>query len=187
MILSLLVLAYRMGFSSDEDYSTSHWCVPRGHWPLEHPRGQIPVDPSKWGCSSSLQAGDFLLPPHQIPLSASLPPVLISILPIQSLQMDPDNGFAKVHYGFIVKSIDHQYEDAIPYLREGIDSNASGVIDGRFFFHLGDALHRTGKPAEVSHSWGDLEVAFDHATPAFVSMIGPGRVPARGRSWPLYV
>lgn len=70
----------------------------------------------------------------------------------QSLAKDPEDGFAKVHYGFIVKSVDHKYEDAIPYLREGINTNASGVIDGRFFFHLGDALHRTGKPDEVRRS-----------------------------------
>ena len=74
----------------------------------------------------------------------------------QTLHKDPDNGFAKVHLGFILKAVDHKYAEAIPLLQEGIHTNASGVIDGRFFFHLGDALHRTGHAEEVriGPRWG---------------------------------
>ena len=54
-----------------------------------------------------------------------------------------------VHLGFIMKTTDKMYKEAIPYLREGIASNAPGVIDGRFFFHLGDALFRVGQHNEV--------------------------------------
>lgn len=67
---------------------------------------------------------------------------------IKVLDMDPANGFAMVHLGFILKTTDKKYKEAIPYLRRGIESNMPGVIDGRFFFHLGDALFRTGQHNE---------------------------------------
>lgn len=68
--------------------------------------------------------------------------------------MDASDGFAMVHLGFIIKTTDKNYKDSIPYLRQGIASNAPGVIDGRFFFHLGDALHRVGQHNEV-YTWVD--------------------------------
>ncbi|XP_056619528.1 aspartyl/asparaginyl beta-hydroxylase isoform X4 [Triplophysa dalaica] len=55
----------------------------------------------------------------------------------------PNDGFAKVHYGFILKS-ENKIEESIPYLREGLESGDPGTDDGRFYFHLGDALQRMG-------------------------------------------
>lgn len=55
----------------------------------------------------------------------------------------PHDGFAKVHYGFILKS-ENKIAESIPYLREGLESGEPGTDDGRFYFHLGDALQRTG-------------------------------------------
>ena len=63
--------------------------------------------------------------------------------------MDPRNGFAKSHLGFILKTDHLRYNEAIPLLREGISSGDTGADDGRFYFHLGDALTRIGKPDEV--------------------------------------
>ena len=68
---------------------------------------------------------------------------------LQVLRQEPKNGFALVHLGFIVKTGDRDYTAAIPLLQQGIASNVPGVIDGRFFFHLGDALFRTGQHDEV--------------------------------------
>ncbi|XP_076349788.1 aspartyl/asparaginyl beta-hydroxylase-like [Tachypleus tridentatus] len=65
------------------------------------------------------------------------------------IKKHPDNGYAKVHYGFILKTEDNNYEDGIKFLREGIGTREPGVIDGRFFFHLGDALSRVGKKDEA--------------------------------------
>jgi aspartate beta-hydroxylase len=59
------------------------------------------------------------------------------------------DGFALVHYGFVLKNLDQNYEEAVLYLREGIDTNAPGTQDGRFFFHLGDALQRLGRNKEA--------------------------------------
>uniref|UniRef100_A0A1A7Z9T4 Aspartate beta-hydroxylase n=1 Tax=Nothobranchius furzeri TaxID=105023 RepID=A0A1A7Z9T4_NOTFU len=59
------------------------------------------------------------------------------------LAVAPDNGFAKVHYGFILKA-ENQIAESIPYLREGLESGEPGTDDGRFYFHLGDALQRVG-------------------------------------------
>ncbi|KAK2177803.1 hypothetical protein NP493_579g02002 [Ridgeia piscesae] len=47
--------------------------------------------------------------------------------------------------GFIMKVTDHNYNGAIPYLQQGIESGVPGTIDGRFFLHLGDALYRVGR------------------------------------------
>ena len=68
---------------------------------------------------------------------------------LQVLKSDPDDGFAKVHLGFILKR-EGLYEDAIVHLRGGIESNQEGTSEGKYFFHLGDAYHRTGHPEEVS-------------------------------------
>lgn len=64
------------------------------------------------------------------------------------LKIDPNNGFAKVHLGFIVK-VSGGWEESIKYLREGLQSDAPGVHDGKFYFHLGDALFRTGHKEEA--------------------------------------
>ena len=63
--------------------------------------------------------------------------------------MNPRNGFAKSHLGFILKADHLRYTEAIPLLRDGISSGEPGADDGRFYFHLGDALTRIGKPDEV--------------------------------------
>lgn len=60
-----------------------------------------------------------------------------------------DDGFALAHYGFILKHLDNQYEAAVQFLREGIDSGAPGTQDGRFYFSLGDALQRLGRKDEA--------------------------------------
>ncbi|KAK7175664.1 hypothetical protein R3I93_000048 [Phoxinus phoxinus] len=62
----------------------------------------------------------------------------------------PHDGFAKVHYGFILKS-ENKIAESIPYLREGLESGEPGTDDGRFYFHLGDALQRTGD--ESAYEW----------------------------------
>ncbi|CAL1270399.1 unnamed protein product [Larinioides sclopetarius] len=65
------------------------------------------------------------------------------------LEVKPDSGFAKVHLGFILKTDDSKYEEAAHLLSQGIATREEGVIDGRFFFHLGDALYRIGKQDEI--------------------------------------
>ncbi|CAJ1081521.1 aspartyl/asparaginyl beta-hydroxylase-like isoform X7 [Xyrichtys novacula] len=74
------------------------------------------------------------------------------------LEVAPDDGFAKVHYGFILKS-ENKIAESIPYLREGLESGDPGTDDGRFYFHLGDALQRVGDSSayhwyEVGHQRG---------------------------------
>jgi aspartate beta-hydroxylase len=64
------------------------------------------------------------------------------------LKIDPDDGFTKSHLGFVLK-IELKYIEAIPLLKEGIQSGEPKSADGRFYFHLGDALNRVGKPQEV--------------------------------------
>ncbi|XP_042906102.1 aspartyl/asparaginyl beta-hydroxylase isoform X2 [Parasteatoda tepidariorum] len=65
------------------------------------------------------------------------------------LKVFPDSGFAKVHLGFILKTDESKYEESIKLLSEGIASRESGVLDGRFYFHLGDALHRIDRNNEA--------------------------------------
>nr|XP_045598806.1 titin-like [Procambarus clarkii] len=65
------------------------------------------------------------------------------------LQQWPDDGFAQVHYGFILKTVDNNNTGAAYYMQKGIESGAEGTSDGRFYFHLGDALQREGKTKEA--------------------------------------
>ncbi|KAM6908498.1 aspartyl/asparaginyl beta-hydroxylase isoform 2-T2 [Lycodopsis pacificus] len=69
------------------------------------------------------------------------------------LEVAPINGFAKVHYGFILKS-ENKIEESIPYLQEGLESGEPGTDDGRFYFHLGDALQRVGD--DKAYHWYEL-------------------------------
>lgn len=61
----------------------------------------------------------------------------------------PLNGFAMVNYGFILKLYDLDLKQAVKYLKRGIETRDRGVIDGRFFYHLGDALLRLGRKDEA--------------------------------------
>ncbi|KFM75528.1 hypothetical protein X975_22465, partial [Stegodyphus mimosarum] len=74
---------------------------------------------------------------------------------IDVLKLAPNSGFAKVHLGFILKTDESKYEEAAKLMSEGIASREPGVIDGRFYFHLGDALHRTGKQTEALKVYED--------------------------------
>ncbi|XP_021244733.1 aspartyl/asparaginyl beta-hydroxylase isoform X3 [Numida meleagris] len=69
------------------------------------------------------------------------------------LRMAPDDGFAKVHYGFILKA-ENKIAESIPYLKEGLESGDPGTDDGRFYFHLGDALQRIGD--KEAYKWYEL-------------------------------
>uniref|UniRef100_A0A665VHQ0 Un-named hu7910 n=1 Tax=Echeneis naucrates TaxID=173247 RepID=A0A665VHQ0_ECHNA len=71
----------------------------------------------------------------------------------QVLAVAPGNGFAKVHYGFILKS-ENKIAESIPYLKEGLESGEPGTDDGRFYFHLGDALQRVGDNS--AYHWYEL-------------------------------
>lgn len=74
---------------------------------------------------------------------------------IKVLKLVPESGFAKVHLGFILKTDESNYNEAIKFMSEGIASREPGVIDGRFYFHLGDALHRTGRQEEAVKVYED--------------------------------
>ena len=52
--------------------------------------------------------------------------------------------------GFIYKTSDNNLEKAVPMLLDALSSNDPSVLDGRFYFHLGDALQRVGNKTEVS-------------------------------------
>ncbi|CAK6984724.1 aspartyl/asparaginyl beta-hydroxylase, partial [Scomber scombrus] len=69
------------------------------------------------------------------------------------LAVAPGDGFAKVHYGFILKS-ENKIAESIPYLKEGLESGEPGTDDGRFYFHLGDALQRVGD--DSAYYWYEL-------------------------------
>lgn len=45
--------------------------------------------------------------------------------------------------------MDKNYEAAVSFLQEGIDTDADGTADGRFYFNLGEALTRLGRNKEA--------------------------------------
>ena len=65
------------------------------------------------------------------------------------LRRRSDDGFALGHYGFLLK-LETKYEEAVPYLYRGIRGDDDRCREGRFYFHLGDALHRLGRRDEVT-------------------------------------
>ncbi|KAL0268461.1 UNVERIFIED_CONTAM: hypothetical protein PYX00_010398 [Menopon gallinae] len=75
----------------------------------------------------------------------------------ETLKTWPKNGFALVHYGFILKTVDNNHAEAADMFIAGIKTKEPGVIDGRFFFHLGDALNRIGRGKEAME-WYDQGV-----------------------------
>ena len=83
----------------------------------------------------------------------------------QFLQEYPNNGYALVHLGFILKLegsandkevdpdkhkvLKQLLEKGAQFMEKGIQTRDSGVMEGKFFFHLGDALRRLGKTVEA--------------------------------------
>lgn len=61
----------------------------------------------------------------------------------------PGSGFAQVHLGFILKTTFSDYDNGARWMAAGISSRDEGVIDGRFYFHLGDAYNRLGLQREA--------------------------------------
>lgn len=54
-----------------------------------------------------------------------------------------------MHYGFVCKALDNNCENAVIYLREGIETEEEGTQDARFYFNLGDCLQRLGQNKEA--------------------------------------
>lgn len=67
----------------------------------------------------------------------------------ETLAKWPNDGVSLVHYGFILKTADNRLKEAAYYMRKGIKTREEGVIDGRFYFHLGDALARLGRTQQA--------------------------------------
>lgn len=65
------------------------------------------------------------------------------------LRLDTTNGFAKVHYGYILMDERNDIEQAVKFLREGINSGAEGTIHPLFYHDLGEALQLLGRNDEV--------------------------------------
>lgn len=99
----------------------------------------------------------------------------------QLLEQNPNNGYALVHLGFILKlegSSNSKSQDAVEqnnlqstlakgadFLQKGIATKEHGVIEGKFYFHLGDALKRLGKKGEADKVY--QEAAKVGAIPSF--------------------
>lgn len=61
----------------------------------------------------------------------------------------PSNGLAQVHFGYAVKQLHQDHENAIVYLRKGLASQEKGTQEGFFYFNLGDSLQRLGRQEEA--------------------------------------
>jgi len=64
------------------------------------------------------------------------------------LSKDPNNGFAQVHLAFILKA-EGDWERSAQLFKSGLMSNQEGTQEGKFYFHLGDALYRIGNREEA--------------------------------------
>jgi aspartate beta-hydroxylase len=59
------------------------------------------------------------------------------------------DSVALCHYAFILKQFDNRILDSIDYFKNCLKDNSSNVMDGRFFYHLGDALQRLNRTEEA--------------------------------------
>ena len=99
----------------------------------------------------------------------------------QLLNKHPNDGYALVHLGFILKlegssniksqdlneqnKLKRTLEKGAECLQKGIATKEPGVLEGKFFFHLGDALKRLGKTSEADQVYhGAVEAG---AIPSF--------------------
>ena len=65
---------------------------------------------------------------------------------------DSNNSFALCHLGFIIKQFENKINESIDLFKACLLSKNKNVMDGRFFYHLGDALTRFNRTDEVSCS-----------------------------------
>ena len=65
----------------------------------------------------------------------------------RELKRNPDNGFAAAHLGFVLKS-EGDLAGGAELLGRGIASGQEGAAQGKFYYHLGEALQRLGRKAE---------------------------------------
>jgi len=103
----------------------------------------------------------------------------------QVLKQHPDNGYALVHLGFILKlegsvsssSTGNSNENMVmegrknllkrsaELLHKGIQTREAGTMEGKFYFHLADALQRLGKSSEANEIY--QAAADEGAMPSF--------------------
>ncbi|XP_056290629.1 aspartyl/asparaginyl beta-hydroxylase-like [Pseudoliparis swirei] len=69
------------------------------------------------------------------------------------LVVAPSNGFAKVHYGFVLKS-ENKIEESVPYLKEGLESGAEYHRAAGFASHLGETWAASGRTC--AYHWYEL-------------------------------
>jgi aspartate beta-hydroxylase len=66
----------------------------------------------------------------------------------------PENGFAAVHLGFILKT-EGDFERGVEYLKHGLATKQEGTADGKFYYHLGEGLQRLGRKEESDQVYHD--------------------------------
>ena len=72
----------------------------------------------------------------------------------RQLRRVPHDGFAAVHQGFILLKMG-DLEGGAELLERGIRSGQEGTGQGRFYYHLGEALQRLGRKAESDKVYND--------------------------------
>ena len=85
------------------------------------------------------------------------------------IKENSNDGYSLVHLGFIWKSegsmnpipgdknnqmqIKEKLNRGAEYIRKGLNTRDPGVKEGKFYFHLGDALRRLGKSHEADEAY----------------------------------
>ena len=66
------------------------------------------------------------------------------------LEIDPDNGYAAAHLGFVKYVYERDAAGGAPLLVQGLNSGDDRVTrDNRFYSKAGDALYRIGQKEQV--------------------------------------
>ncbi|KAK9505816.1 hypothetical protein O3M35_009795 [Rhynocoris fuscipes] len=74
-----------------------------------------------------------------------------------TLEKWPQNAMAQSHYGLVLK-LQGKMKESIPHLLAGISTDDLSTRDARLYFHLGDALARTGAADQAMKVYLDLNI-----------------------------
>ncbi|SPP73956.1 blast:Aspartyl/asparaginyl beta-hydroxylase [Drosophila guanche] len=73
----------------------------------------------------------------------------VKLVAAETLKLWPDDPVAQLHFGLAIKQLHGDYEQALPYLQNAIESKAEGTQEGYFYLALGETLQRLYRQQEA--------------------------------------
>ncbi|XP_022223275.2 aspartyl/asparaginyl beta-hydroxylase isoform X9 [Drosophila obscura] len=74
---------------------------------------------------------------------------LVKLVAAETLKLWPADPVAQLHYGLALKQLHGDYDQALPYLQNAIESKAEGTQEAYFYLALGETLQRMSRQPEA--------------------------------------